>query len=151
MPWSLQWPLSPYLTVQLSEMPEIWWWVGGREGVCEELAPYLSLSFHRQLETTPTHSSCSQNYKPETWGRISLKNSKRTRCVFSCTVCLEKKAESFKSSFAMRLHTGTKVTVKVSFFLKVYENIYVDLCKQQDHGSICFISMQFNFVHLIFL
>lgn len=121
MPWGLQWPLSPYLTVQLSEMPEIWWWVEGREGVCEELAPYLSISFQRQLEATPTHSSCSQNYKPETWGHISLKNSKRTWCVFSCTVCLGgKKAESFKCSFAMCLRIGTKVTFEK---VLLYDNL----------------------------
>lgn len=94
MPRSLQWPPRPYLTAQLSEMPEmVVMMKSGREGGhLREVGSIFECFLPRGAEATPTRSSRSQDQKPETWDHISLKIA--GKCAVFLAVCLENKADS---------------------------------------------------------
>lgn len=58
-------------------------WEGGREGIWEELTPYLSISSYRSGKNPHIYKS---------WGHVSLRKATET-CIFSA-VCVEIKTES---------------------------------------------------------
>lgn len=97
LPRSLQWPLSPYLAAQLSEM--LVRMRSRRERRASVRLTSLNLLLPVEENSTtgsgkcpPTQSYCSQECKPVTGGHISLKNSRGIWCIFLCTAG----AESFE-------------------------------------------------------
>lgn len=109
LPWSLHWPLSPYLAAQPSEMLVRRRRRSRRERrgrrACVRmtslhlLLPVEGFSSTGSRICPPTQSYCSQECELETWGHISLKKSRGTWCISSSSG----RAESFEGHCSIHL------------------------------------------------
>lgn len=76
MPWSLQWPLSPYLTVQFSEVPEmIAMMNSGREWGHLRGAHTIFKHFLIQECKQLPHTLYTERRNLDTWGHVSLRKA----------------------------------------------------------------------------